>query len=146
MKRGAPLKRTPFARKNNAENIPAKVPQTLAQQAPTAIKMGVNMPTNYPAYFRCVKHLDSLDVYRVLELWGVHHPALQHALKKVLAAGQRGAKSTAQDVQEAIDSLQRWQAMAAEDAVLQARQRKEAETFAAADSYDASDFAAGGMD
>lgn len=100
-------------------------------------------------YSRDVSHLDSIDIYRVIEIFGVQHAALQHALKKVMAAGQRGAKSAAQDVQEAIDSLQRWQAMAAEDATLHARQRREAgfaETFAAADSYDASDFAAGGTD
>ena len=100
-------------------------------------------------YFHDVAHLQSVDIYRMLQLLDIAHPALQHAFKKVAAAGKRGAKSTAQDVQEAIDSLCRWQAMAAEDAVLHARQRKEAgfaETFAAADSYDASDFAAGGTD
>ena len=100
-------------------------------------------------YSRDVSHLDSIDIYRVIEIFGVQHAALQHALKKVMAAGQRGAKSAAQDVQEAIDSLTRWQSMAAEDATLHARQRREAgfaETFAAADSYDASDFAAGGTD
>ena len=100
-------------------------------------------------YFHDVAHLQSVDIYRMLALLDISHPALQHAFKKVAAAGKRGAKSAAQDVQEAIDSLVRWQAMAAEDAVLQARARKEAgfaETFAAADSYDASDFAAGGTD
>ena len=100
-------------------------------------------------YFHDVAHLQSVDIYRMLQLLDIAHPALQHAFKKVAAAGQRGAKSTAQDVQEAIDSLVRWQAMAAEDATLHARQRREAgfaETFAAADSYDASDFAAGGTD
>lgn len=72
-------------------------------------------------YSRDVSHLDSIDVYRVIELFGVQHAALQHALKKVMAAGQRGAKNEAQDVQEAIDSLTRWQAMRAEDSVLEAR-------------------------
>lgn len=62
-------------------------------------------------YFKDVSGLDSIDVYRVLDLWKVTHPALQHAIKKLLAAGQRGDKDEAKDVQEAIDSLERWKAM-----------------------------------
>ncbi len=72
-------------------------------------------------YSRDVSHLVSIDVYRVIELFGVQHAALQHALKKVMAAGQRGAKNEAQDVQEAIDSLTRWQAMRKEDGAQEAR-------------------------
>ena len=103
-------------------------------------------------YFHDVAHLQSVDIYRMLQLLGIADPALQHAFKKVAAAGKRGAKSAAQDVQEAIDSLVRWQAMAAEDAVLQARERKEsglAETsppLPRIEGYDASDFVAGGTD
>ena len=67
-------------------------------------------------YFHDVSHLQQVDIYRMLQLLDIAHPALQHAFKKVAAAGKRGAKSAAQDVQEAIDSLVRWQAMAAEDA------------------------------
>ena len=44
-----------------------------------------------------------------------HLAAKLLALKKVLAAGKRGAKDDAKDVQEAIDSLQRWQVMREED-------------------------------
>lgn len=58
---------------------------------------------------------ESIDVYRVLDLFDVTHPALQHAIKKLLVAGGRGAKSDDKDVQEAIDSLKRWQDMRAED-------------------------------
>jgi hypothetical protein len=67
-------------------------------------------------YFRDVSHLKKLDVYRVADLFGVTDQALGAALKKVVAAGQRGAKNTAQDVQEAIDSLLRWQDMQVENA------------------------------
>ena len=73
------------------------------------------MTTNYPAYFRDVSHLDAIDIYRILAMWQIDSPPLQHAIKKLLAAGKRGAKDDAKDVQEAIDSLQRWQAMRAED-------------------------------
>lgn len=57
----------------------------------------------------------SIDVYRVLQLFDVTDPCLRHALKKLLVAGGRGHKDAAKDVQEAIDSLERWKAMRAED-------------------------------
>ena len=67
-------------------------------------------------YFKPVAGLQHVDVYRTLELFGVTDPCLQHALKKLLVAGGRGAgKDIRQDVAEAIDSLQRWQEMRAED-------------------------------
>ena len=55
MKRGAPMKRTAFARKNTAENIPAKVAQSHAQQAPVAIISIVKSPAkiaNFSTEFR----------------------------------------------------------------------------------------------
>lgn len=66
-------------------------------------------------YKKDVRHLDMIDVYRVIELFEVTHPALQHALKKVLCAGDRGAKDWEKDVQEAVDSLNRALQMRAED-------------------------------
>lgn len=58
-----------------------------------------------------------LDPYRVFVLYGVRHPALQQAIKKALCAGQRrGGKDARQDVQEAIEALQRWLEMDDEDA------------------------------
>ena len=67
-------------------------------------------------YFKDVAHLNSIDVYRVLSLFAVTDPCLQHATKKLLVAGGRGAgKSIEKDVQEAIDTLVRWQAMRNED-------------------------------
>ena len=45
MNRGAPMKRTPFARKNNSENTLAKVAQSHSQRAPLAIKLRVKMTT-----------------------------------------------------------------------------------------------------
>lgn len=67
-------------------------------------------------YFKDVRRYDTVDVYRVLCLFSVTDPCLQHAIKKLLVAGARGAgKDTGQDVQEAIDSLQRWQQMREED-------------------------------
>ena len=68
-------------------------------------------------YYKNVRHLSDIDAYRVLERFGVTDPAIQHAVKKLLVAGGRGAgKDQLQDVQEAIHSLERFQEMRNEDA------------------------------
>lgn len=77
--------------------------------------MSIVEQPKYGHYFKDVSHLKKIDVYRVIDLWQITDPALQHALKKVLAAGKRGAKNQAQDVDEAIDSLVRWKEMQAEN-------------------------------
>lgn len=66
-------------------------------------------------YRKDVSHLDTIDVYRVLQLFDVTDPCLQHSIKKLLCAGQRGAKTQDQDIQEAIDTLHRYQEMRKED-------------------------------
>lgn len=66
-------------------------------------------------YQKSVEHLKWIDVYRVLVLFNVTDPCLQHAVKKLLCAGQRGAKDQQQDVQEAIASLLRYLEMQTED-------------------------------
>jgi len=71
--------------------------------------------TKYPHYFRSVKHLEVIDVYRVIDLFGVTDPCLQHSLKKIMAAGQRGTKDARKDINEAIDSLNRKLEMMDED-------------------------------
>lgn len=68
-------------------------------------------------YFKNVQHLDHVDVYRVLSLFNVTDPCIQHAVKKLLVAGGRGAgKDISRDIQEAVDSLVRWFEMREEDA------------------------------
>lgn len=66
-------------------------------------------------YFKDVRHLDFIDVYRVIDLWELKDPALQHALKKLLVPGNRGHKDIQKDVQDVIDSCKRWQEMQAEN-------------------------------
>ena len=66
-------------------------------------------------YKKDVSHLNVIDVYRVLELYGVESHAVGHAIKKLLCCGQRGAKGRKQDIQEAIDSLNRELEMVTED-------------------------------
>lgn len=56
-----------------------------------------------------------VDVYRVLQLFEVTDPCIQHAVKKLLVAGQRGVKGLEKDIQEAIDSLERWKEMRIEE-------------------------------
>jgi len=56
-----------------------------------------------------------IDVYRVLQLFEVSDPCIQHAVKKLLVAGKRGLKGLDKDVKEAIVSLERWQEMRNEE-------------------------------
>lgn len=58
---------------------------------------------------------DTIDIYRILQVYEVTDPCIQHAVKKLLCAGQRGYKEVEKDVQEAIQSLQRWEEMRRED-------------------------------
>ena len=70
----------------------------------------------FPHYFKDVKHLQTVDVYRVLQLFEVTDPAIQHAVKKLLCCGKRGVKERTQDIAEAIVALQRALDMHQEDA------------------------------
>ena len=56
-----------------------------------------------------------MDPYRILDVWGITHPAQQHAIKKLLRAG-RGGKELRQDIAEVVESLERWLDMLGEDA------------------------------
>lgn len=112
------------------------VPTTISKQElisyPTGVVPRVDGPTatlpsdakfKVPApvkqhnhYFKDVSKLQTIDVYRVLSLFNVTDPCIQHAVKKLLVAGGRGAgKDINKDIKEAIDSLVRWQEMQAEN-------------------------------
>lgn len=85
------------------------------EQIQNALKL-MPTPKKHNHYFKDVSHLKTVDVYRVLELFSVNDPCIQHAVKKLLVAGGRGAgKDINKDIQEAIDSLVRWQDMRKED-------------------------------
>ena len=73
---------------------------------------------NYPHYYKDVSHLKNVDVYRVLALFNVVDPCLQHAIKKLLCAGNRGDKNDIKDITEARDSLNRHLEMLNEDGLL----------------------------
>lgn len=72
-------------------------------------------PTKHSHYYKDVSKYDTIDVYRVLALFGVTDQTLGHAIKKLLVAGGRGAKDLDTDVQEAIDTLTRFLDMRKED-------------------------------
>lgn len=58
-------------------------------------------------YTREIKPDVFVDVYDVLRAFKIDNPAVQHALKKMLAPGQRGLKDKITDIKEAIISLER---------------------------------------
>lgn len=49
----------------------------------------------------------TVDVYDVLQAFGVSCPAAQHAIKKLLCPGLRGNKTAEQDIEEAANSCRR---------------------------------------
>ena len=77
-----------------------------------------NSDNKYPHYFKDVEHLETVDVYRVLSLFQVNDACIQHAIKKLLCAGDRGDKSMIKDITEARDSLNRHLEMLDEDGLL----------------------------
>ncbi len=58
-------------------------------------------------YNREIKPNVYVDVYDVLVAFEVTNPAIQHAIKKLLAPGKRGHKSKAKDLDEAVISVNR---------------------------------------
>ena len=66
-------------------------------------------------YIVDISKYNKLDIYRILKLYEVTDPCLQHAIKKLLCAGKRGVKNQTQDINEAILSLKRFLEMQGED-------------------------------
>lgn len=58
-------------------------------------------------YTRTAPNGATFDTYDVLAAYGVACPATAHAVKKLLAAGQRGHKDRLQDLTEAQAALAR---------------------------------------
>ena len=72
--------------------------------------------TPYGKYFRDIRHLKKIDIYRFLELYGPQDHSLGHAVKKLVLPGARtGEKPLVVDVTEARDTLNRWLEMREED-------------------------------
>ena len=59
----------------------------------------------YSHYNKDVSNLTKLTVYDIFRLYNINDGELQHAIKKMLALGERGDKSRNKDIEEAIRSL-----------------------------------------
>ena len=56
----------------------------------------------------------TFDFYRLCKILGIQGGPQEHALKKIIRAGQ-SIKTIEQDIDEAKDSLERWKQMIIED-------------------------------
>ena len=65
-----------------------------------------------------------IDIYRLCELFEIKRKPIDHAVKKLICAGNRGSKDELKDYQEAIDSINRCIEMIKEDQEAQ-KERKE---------------------
>lgn len=78
--------------------------------------MTSSLPDLYPKYYKDVRHLDAVDVYRVHRLFNVTDNELHHASKKILLCGVRtGCKPARKEIEEARDTLNRWLEIQEED-------------------------------
>lgn len=60
-----------------------------------------------PSKYRRKVPSTNVDVYDILKAFNVVNPATQHAIKKLLCAGDRGYKDKVQDLKEALASIER---------------------------------------
>jgi hypothetical protein len=86
------------------------------EPVPSEVSANVN-ERKHSHYFKPVAHLTEIDVYRICEMYvDDRSGATQHAIKKLLLPGERGAgKSREQDIKEAVDTLNRKLQMMKED-------------------------------
>lgn len=78
--------------------------------------MTQKLATKYSHYYRDTSKFKGIDIYRILKLFEITDPCLQHAAKKILVAGGRTAgKDITQDIDEAIATLTRWKEMREEE-------------------------------
>ena len=75
----------------------------------------VPLTEKHSHYKKDVRHLDYIDVYRIIDLYELHDPCFQHALKKILVPGARGHKDLTKDINDIIDTMQRKLEMIAEN-------------------------------
>lgn len=79
--------------------------QTLKEQWEVELEQNDMPEAN--KYKKRLRNNIAIDVYDLLDAYNVDNPAIQHAIKKMLCAGQRGYKDFNQDIDEAIASLER---------------------------------------
>lgn len=79
------------------------------------LKKELALVEKYPHYYKDIRHLNTIDIYRFFELFGVTDPCIQHSMKKLAVGGKRGAKDYEKDIKEAMDTLKRWEYMQEEN-------------------------------
>jgi hypothetical protein len=94
-----------YLKQKEAEGL---CPLTFETWLRTMSKIKPALADTYPHYYRELpRKVSHLDVYRVLDTFGVKRSTVQHAVKKLLVTGIRGAKNELQDLQEAKASIER---------------------------------------
>lgn len=78
------------------------------------IESNVEQGVKHAHYKKDISHLGTLDIYRVTELFNPHSCGA-HIAKKALCSGQRGHKDLLTDIQDIIDTAERWKEMLIED-------------------------------
>jgi len=68
---------------------------------------GMDLPKKRNKYMREILPGVWIDVYDVIEAFQVNDGGMQHALKKILACGQRGHKDEATDRKDILASIKR---------------------------------------
>ena len=95
-------------------SLPIQAYREVEEDSGITLCTGTNKPTPmhelYPAYYRDVSKLDSIDTYAINRLFPVVDPTgcVLHSRKKLLLAGSRtGGKEFKKDIKEARDTLTR---------------------------------------
>ena len=78
------------------------------------VESNVEKGVKHSHYKKDISHLNTLDIYRVTELFNPHSCGA-HIAKKALCSGQRGHKDLLTDIQDIIDTAERWKEMLIED-------------------------------
>ena len=71
------------------------------------------MSEKHSHYFK--EWFGKIDIYRLCDLFEVKRKPIDHAVKKLICGGKRGAKDEIKDYREAIDSINRCIEMIEED-------------------------------
>lgn len=93
--------------KAEMDPLPHQFKQSIDHRRVKALTGTQELATKYPHYYMHVEGLNYIDVYRVLQGFNVTDPMIQHAIKKLMAAGNRGYKNFRKDLSEVQDTINR---------------------------------------
>ena len=93
--------------RNTLERRPQSVPEVTPEEEEERQAKERQLLGKRNKYQREIKPGIWVDVYDVLQAWGVQNPAIQHLIKKALQPGERGHKDKAQDMDDIVASALR---------------------------------------